>query len=109
MASTSVGSSVSIVVEHGQLAEDVARPEVGERERAPIGMRAHRPGPARAHDIARVALVALTEHDLVGGEMAGHGDVRHACQILLAQRREDRDASQELPRLRADRVHWLEG
>ena len=46
----------ALVVEHRQLAEDVAGAEVRERDRAAVGVLADRPRVAAAHDVAGVAL-----------------------------------------------------
>ena len=84
MASTS--SSVSIVadallvVEHRQLAEDVAGPEVGERDRAAVDVLADRAGVAAADDVARVGRVALAEDHGAAGEVARDGDVGDAAR-----------------------------
>ena len=57
-----------LVVEHRQLAEDVARAEVRQRDHAPVGMLADRARVAGAHDVARVAGVALAEDHVMPGE-----------------------------------------
>ena len=74
-----------LVVEHRQLAEDVTRAEVGECDRATVGMLADRRVPSRAHDVARVALVALAEHDLARVEATGHRHLGHALELLAAR------------------------
>src|SRR5919107_845593 len=68
-------------VEHGQLAEDVARAEVRERDRAPVDVLAHRARVAAADHVAGVALVALAEDDLLGVEAARHRDLGDPAQV----------------------------
>src|SRR4051794_13056942 len=58
------GRRAPLVVEHRQLAEDVARAEGGEGDRPPVGMLADRARVAGADDVARVAGVALAEDDV---------------------------------------------
>jgi hypothetical protein len=58
------GGRAALVLEHGQLAEDVSRPECRERDRATVAVGAHGPGVPLSHDIARVAGIALAEDDL---------------------------------------------
>ena len=72
----------ALVVEHRELAEDVAGAEVGERDRAAVGVLAHRARVAAAHDVARVARVALAEDDLSGGEAPRDRDVGDAPQVV---------------------------
>ena len=84
-----------LVVEHRQLAEDVARAEVRERDDAPVGVLAHGAGVAGAHDVAGVAGVALAEDDVVAGERARNRDLDHALQVVGRQRLEDRHLPQE--------------
>ena len=70
-----------LVVEHRQLAEDVAGAEVRQRDRAAVGVLADRAGVAGAHDVARVRLVALAEdHALTGLEPARDGHLDHALR-----------------------------
>jgi len=90
------GRRAPLVVEHRQFAEDVPGPEVRQRDRAPVGMLAHGARVAAAHDVARVARVALAEDDLAGAETARDGDVLDAQQVLVAERLEHRDARQQL-------------
>src|SRR5215218_1293436 len=85
----------SFGVEHGQLAEDVARAEVRERDRAPVDVLAHRARVAAAHHVAGVALVALAEDDLLGVEAARYRDLRDAAQVLGPQRLEHGHGAQE--------------
>ena len=60
------GRRPALVVEHRELAEDVAGPERGERDLAPVGVLADRARVALADDVARVRRVALAEHRLAG-------------------------------------------
>ena len=74
-----------LVVEHRQLAEDVAGAEVGERDRAAVGVLADRAGVAGADDVAGVALVALAEDDLAGrGSCAGRRPRRRGSRSVGA-------------------------
>src|SRR3954452_18715878 len=54
----------ALVVEHRQLAEEVARAERRQRDRAAVWMLADRPRVPDLDDVARVAGVALPEHHL---------------------------------------------
>src|SRR2546423_1149063 len=58
------GGRALLLVEHGQLAEEVAGAEVGQRDRAPVGVGAGGPRVAGAHDVAGVRVVPLAEDDL---------------------------------------------
>ena len=89
-----------LVLEQRQLAEDVARTERCERQRAPTRVGADRPCSPRAHDVARVARVALAKHDLSHVEVTWHGELRDPLQVLAHQRREHRYPPEELDRLR---------
>ena len=60
------GGRAQLILKHGKLAEDVAGPEAGERDRAPVVVRAHRARMPLAHDVARVAGVALAKDRLTG-------------------------------------------
>ena len=60
-SSVSIGRRAALVVEHRQLAEDVAGAEVRQRDRAAVGVLADGAGVPGADDVARVALVALAE------------------------------------------------
>ena len=84
-----------LVVEHRQLAEDVAGTEVGERDRAAVGVLAHGASSAVAHDVTRAALVALAEDDLSGYELARNRDFRHARKLVLAQLGEHGDGAKQ--------------
>ena len=84
------GCRSPLVVEHGKLAEDVTGTEVRERDDAAVGIRADGAGMTAAHDVARVARVALPEDHLVGLEAAGDGDGRDVAQVGGRQRLEDR-------------------
>ncbi len=58
------GGRAPLVVEHRQLAEDLAGAERGERDLAAVGVLADRPRVAAADDVARVGGVALAEDRL---------------------------------------------
>src|SRR4051812_22159639 len=75
------GRGALLVVEHRELAEDVARPEVRQRDRAAVGVLADRPRVTGADDVARVAGVALAEHDVARGEPAGHGELGDLLEV----------------------------
>src|SRR5205085_1516547 len=95
-----------LVLEHRQLAEDVARTEVRERDRATVGMLADGARVAGAHDVAGVALVALAEDDLPRLVPARHGDLGDARKLLGPERLERRDAGEQRDRvLHARRGH----
>ena len=64
------GGRAALVVEHRELAEDVARAEARERDHATVGVLADRAGVAGAHDVTRVRVVALAEDDLLAVERA---------------------------------------
>ena len=98
----------ALVVEHGQLAKDVPGAKRGERDRAPVGVCAEGACVAGAHDVARVALVALAEDHLAGLEAARDGDLRDLLEILARQRLEYRDPGEELDRLVGTRRHGRE-
>ena len=76
------GGGAPFVVEHRQLAEDVAGAEVRERDRAAVGVLAYGSRMPRAHDIAGAALIALAEHNLTRLEAAGDGDLGHPLKLL---------------------------
>ena len=69
------GGGATLVLEHRELAEDVAGAEGGERDDAPVGVLAHGAGATGTHDVAGVAGVALAEDDLAGIELAGDGEL----------------------------------
>ena len=100
------GRRSPLVVEHGKLAEDVTRTEVREGDRAAVGIRADGAGMTGAHDVARVAVVALAEDDLMGREATGHGDGGDVAQVAGRQGLEDRHA-REQPRSDILRPHRL--
>src|SRR4051812_37760186 len=85
----------AFVVEHGQLAEDVARPEGGQGDRATVGMLADRPRVAGLDDVARVAGVALAEDDVAGGKAPRHGELGDLGQLARTEGLEDRDARKQ--------------
>ena len=90
------GGGAKLVLEHRELAEDVAGAEGGERDRAPVGVPAHGAGAAAAHDVAGVAGVALAEDDLTGLELAGHGELCDPLQVGGHERREHGHAREQL-------------
>jgi hypothetical protein len=53
-------------------------------------------GVAAGDDVARVALVALAEDDLVRREVARHRHLRDLREVLAAQSLEDRDPAEQL-------------
>ncbi len=89
------GGRAALVLEHGELAEDVAGTEGGERDDAPVGVLAHGAGAAGAHDVAGVAGVALAKDDLAGLELAGHGELGDALQVGGVQRGEHGHACEQ--------------
>src|SRR5581483_11007761 len=91
----------ALAVQHRHLAEDVAWTEVGQGDRAPIGMLPDRPRPSGADDEARAALVACPEYDRPGLELAGHRHLRHVRQVLSGERGEDRNSTQQRDRVLA--------
>ena len=82
------GCRASLVLEQRQLAEDVTRPKSRQRDRAAVAMGADRAGAAFAHDVERVAGVALAKHHLAGSEAAGHSELRDAFEIAALERGE---------------------
>ncbi len=95
------GRRAQLVLEHRQLAKDISRSEGGERDRAPVGVLANRTSTARAHDVARIACVALSEHDLPWLKAARHRQLRDPPKVVLLERREHRHASEQLHYLRS--------
>src|SRR5438067_13510818 len=67
------GGGAPFVVEHRQLAEDVAGAEVRERDRAAVGVLAYGSRMPRAHDIAGASLIALAERNPTRLEAAAVG------------------------------------
>jgi len=103
---TSVPTAAIATSSGGQLAEDVTRAKRGQRDRAPIRVRAHRPRVAGAHDVARVALVALAEHHLTGLEAPRHRDPGDLLEILVAEGLEHGNPGEQLGRVVGARRHW---
>ena len=89
------GRGAAFVVEHRQLAEDVAGPEGGEGDRPPVRVLADGPRVAGANDVARVAGVALAEDDVARLEAPRHGQLGDSRELARAEGLEDRDAREE--------------
>lgn len=89
----------SLVVEHRQLSEDVARPEVGQRDRPPIAIAPEGAQLTRPHDVTRVAVVALVEDDLARPILPGHRDLGDARELGVAQRLERGDVVEQRDRV----------
>ena len=89
------GGGAALVVEHRQLAEEVARAEGRQGDRAPVGMLADGARVAAADDVAGVAGIALAKDDLPRLEAARHGKLRDAGELARAERLEDGDAREE--------------
>ncbi len=102
------GGGTALVIEDRQLAEDVARPQGGQGDRASTGVLAHSPHVAGADDVAGVALIALVKHCRAGFEATGDRHRGHARQLLIGQRREHRHLMQKRDRLLAGRRHRAE-
>ena len=82
------GGRALLVVEHRQLAEDVAGAERGQRDLAAVAVLADGARVAGADHVARVRVVALAEYRLAGREAPRVREVGHAAQVgLLAARR----------------------
>src|SRR6185312_14401139 len=95
-----------LVLEHRQLAEDVARAEVRERDRAAVHVIADRARVTMFDDVAGVALVALAEDDLARLPGARHRHLRDVRELLGTERLERRDAREQRDRvLHARRRH----
>ena len=84
-------------------------PEGGERDLAAVGVLAHRAGVAGADDVARVGLVALAEDDLARAEPARVGDLGDEREVLGRERREHRDAAEQLGGLQCAGRHVARG
>ena len=96
----------ALVVEHRQLAEDVAGAERGERERAAVRVLADGAGVAGADDVARVRGVALAEDDLAGREpRAGARPPRSARGPRAARSAKHGHARQQLDTVLCARGH----
>ena len=96
----SIGGRAALVLEQRELAEDVARAERRERDRAPAGVLAHRAGATGANDVAGVARVALAEYDLARLERARDGEVGDPLEVFALERREHRHAREQLDHVR---------
>ena len=94
------GGRAALVLEHRELAEDVAGAERRERDRAPVAVRADRARVALADDVAGVAGVALAEHDLLRRELARHRHLGDPLEVAALERRERRDPSEQLDNVR---------
>jgi hypothetical protein len=92
------GGRAHLAVEHRQLAEDLARPEVRERDRAPVGVLAHHPRRAGAQDVAGVARIPFAQDDRAGRIAARHRDASHLLELLRGQLGEEGHATQQLDR-----------
>jgi hypothetical protein len=86
----------ALVLEHRQLAEDVAGAERRERDRAPVAVRADRPRVALANDVAGVARVALAKHRLPRLERSRHSHFCDSLQVGPLQRREHGHSPEQL-------------
>ncbi len=89
-----------LVLEHRELAEDVAGPERGERDRAPVAVAAHGARVAGAHDVAGVAGVALAEHRLARLEARGTATSAIRCEVVGLERREHGHPPEQLDHVR---------
>src|SRR5439155_16734575 len=85
-----------LAVEHRELAEDIPWPEVGERDRPPVGMLAGHPEGTGADDEAGVGMVYLVKHPRRLRIATPPVDAREAIQLLLVQLREQGDPAEEL-------------
>ena len=85
-----------LAVEHRELAEDRAGPEVGERDRPAVGVLAGHPAASVADDVAGVPGVALVEDAGVGRKAARDRDLGDALELGLGQLREQRHSPQQL-------------
>ncbi len=82
------GGGAALVLEHGELAEDVSRAERGERDRTPVAMGTNGPRTPFSHDVAGVAGVALAEDHLPGLEAAGDSHVGDPLEVARLERGE---------------------
>ena len=91
-SSTSAGSSVLTVAALGRLGEEGELAEaLSGLEQAQGGTAGARLQEARAHEIERVARIALAEDDGVFGELVPPHRLGHALQLLGGEIREKRD------------------
>src|SRR4051812_6496595 len=93
------GRRAAFVVEHRQLAEDVAGAEGRQGDRAAVRVLADGARVAGADDIARVARVALAEDDVTCRKPAWDSQLRDLAELARAEGLEDRDAREEGDRL----------
>jgi hypothetical protein len=77
------------VVEHGQLAEDLSRAELRERDHPPVLVLAHDADGASLDDVAGVAAVPLAEDHLPAVVAARDGHLCHLLQLPWAEAGED--------------------
>src|ERR671922_427161 len=78
------GRRAGLAAEHGELAEERARPQLGQRDHATVLMLASEDHGARTHEVAGLARVPLSEDDLAPVPAARHrhlGD-RHELRRL---------------------------
>ena len=75
------GGRARLAVEHGQLAEDRAGAQLGQRDRAAVLVLARELTDAGAHHVARVAVVALAEDHLAPVVAAGHRHLRDLIEL----------------------------
>ena len=90
-----------LVVEHRQLAEDVAGPERRERDLAPVGVLADGARVAGAHDVAGVGVVALAEDGLAAVEARAARRPRRPLEVRgpeLLEHGHPRRAARRSPR-----------
>src|SRR5262249_25360931 len=90
------GGRAALVLEQRELAEDVARAEPRQRDRAPVAVRSNRSRATLAHDVAGVAGVALAEDHLIRLEPARNRELGNALQIGALERGEHGYATQQL-------------
>ena len=99
------GRRAALVVEHRQLAEDVSRPERGERDLAAVRVLADGARVPGADDVTGVRVVTLAEHELAGAEAPRHRDFGDAAQVLVRELLEHGHAAQQRGRLLSARGH----
>ena len=87
-----------LAAEHRQLAEDLARAEVRERDRAPVRVLAGDARPALLEHVARVPGVALAQDDASRPRSVRGTATRDLLQLGLGQLGEQRHAARELGR-----------
>ena len=94
------GGRAELVLEHRQLAEEVARPEGRKRDRAPVAMLADGARVALANHVAGVAGVALAEHDLARLEAARHRQLGYPLEVAHHEGGEHGHPPEQLHHLR---------